>query len=79
MKLFNTIEVVKELLSLAREIAQAEGLDDKAALKRALAELPRLATDAHRNVRYRPTAQRAPERRVALSEMRWRPVPPAGK
>lgn len=54
MKLVNTVEALKELLQLAREIQEAEGLPEKDALKRAISELPRLTNDAVQNVRYRP-------------------------
>ena len=65
MKTLDTLEAVTDLLALAKEIAQAEGLDERAALRRALAELPRLVNDVQTDVRY--TMQRKPV-------TRWRPV-----
>ncbi len=70
MRIVNTVGAVKELLALANEIAAVEGVSEKEALRRALAELPRLANDAQHNVRFKP----AEPRRVTLSEMRWRPT-----
>lgn len=70
MKIVNTIGGVKELLALATEIAAVEGVSEREALRRVLAELPRLANDAQHNVCFRPVEPR----RVRLSEMRWRPV-----
>ena len=63
--MINTIGTLKELLSLAKEIAQTEHLDERAALKRALAKLPRLTNDAQANVRYQPKTRPV---------TRWRPV-----
>ena len=67
MKVLNSIQAVADLLALAEEIGQTEGLDARAAFKRALAELPRLANDVTTNVRYAPTTPQKPV-------TRWRPV-----
>ncbi|HSH80275.1 MAG TPA: hypothetical protein VLA19_17245 [Herpetosiphonaceae bacterium] len=75
MTLVNTIAAVKELLALSKEIAAVEGVSEREAQRRALAELPRLANDAQRDVRYAPSKPR----RVVLSEMRWRPVEAGGR
>ena len=65
MKTLDTLESVADLLALAKEIAQAEGLDERAAFKRALAALSELASDVQMDVRY--TMKRKPV-------TRWRPV-----
>ena len=67
MKVLNSIQAVADLLALAEEIGQTEGLDERAAFKRAQAERPRLANDVTTNVRYAPTTTQKPG-------TRWRPV-----
>ncbi len=73
MGVVNTLEATKELLALAAEIAAEEGLAEKDALRKAIAELPRLANDASQNLRYRPGQ---PRRRESLADWRYRPVEP---
>ena len=54
MRTLDTIGAVKELLSLAKEIEQAEHVDKQTAFNRALAKLPRLTNDVKQNVTYTP-------------------------
>ncbi len=68
MIVLNTVSDVHALLMRAKDIGQTEQLDDRAALRRALAELPRLTADVQQNVRSMP-APREPK-----TITRWRPV-----
>ena len=68
MIVLNTVSDVHALLVRAKEIGQTEQLDDRAALRRALAELPQLTADVQQNV----GSVSAP--RMPKTITRWRPV-----
>jgi hypothetical protein len=69
LRTVDTLGAVNDLLALAKEIADVEGLSFQEGLRRALAELPRLANDVHQNRRYAPK-----QPRTQLGQMRYRPV-----
>ena len=65
----NTVATVHDLLALAEEIAQQEPISIHEGMHRALAELPRLTSEATQNVRYTPARHIRPK-----PVTRWRPV-----
>ncbi len=69
MPMCNTVAAVNDLLALAEEIAAEEQISIQEGMHRALAELPRLTSDATQNMRYAPMQHIRPQ-----PVTRWRPV-----